>query len=47
MGVVHLTAAGLMAAWGLFIRLNLGAEALESEALAAAKQEESKVENAR
>ena len=40
-------AAALLAAWGLFIKLNLGAEALEPEALAAAKQEDRKVENAK
>jgi len=44
---IGLTAAALLAAWGVFIRLNLGAEELEPEALAAAKQEDSKVENAK
>ena len=44
---IGLMAAALLAAWGIFIRLNLGAEHLEPEALAAAKQEDSKVENAK
>jgi putative Mn2+ efflux pump MntP len=44
---IGLMAAALLAAWGVFIRLNLGAEELEPQALAAAKQEDSKVENAR
>ncbi|HET9977241.1 MAG TPA: hypothetical protein VFQ20_07390 [Burkholderiaceae bacterium] len=44
---IGLTAAALLAGWGLFIRLNLGAEELEPEALAAAKQEDHKVENAK
>lgn len=38
-------AAALLAAWGVFIRMSLGAEDLEPEALAAAKQEDSKVES--
>jgi hypothetical protein len=42
---IGLTAAALLAGWGLFIRMNLGAEALEPEALAAAKEEDHKVEN--
>ncbi len=37
-------AAALLAAWGLFIKLNKGAEELEPEAMAAAKREDSKVE---
>jgi putative Mn2+ efflux pump MntP len=41
---IGLTAAALLAAWGVFIRLNLGAEELEPEALAAAKREDHKVE---
>ncbi len=41
---IGLMAAALLAAWGLFIRLNLGAEELEPEALAAAKREDHKVE---
>lgn len=44
---IGLTAAALLAGWGLFIRMNLGAEELEPEALAAAKQEDHKVENAK
>ena len=44
---IGLTAAGLLAAWGIFIRLNLGAEELEPEALAAAKREDRKVEGAK
>jgi putative Mn2+ efflux pump MntP len=44
---IGLMGAALLAAWGLFIKLNLGAEALEPEALAAAKQEDRKVENAK
>ena len=39
-------AAALLAGWGVFIRMNLGAEELEPEALAAAKREDHKVENA-
>ncbi len=38
-------AAALLAGWGVFIRMNLGAEELEPEALAAAKEEDHKVEN--
>ena len=41
---IGLMAAALLAAWGVFIKLNLGAEALEPEALAAAKKEDTKVE---
>ena len=41
---IGLMAAALLAAWGIFIRLNLGAEGLEPEALAAAKREDHKVE---
>lgn len=40
-------AAALLAAWGLFIKLNFAAEQLEPEALAAAKEEDSKVESAK
>jgi hypothetical protein len=36
-------AALLLAAWGLFVSLNLGAEALEPEAMAAAKHEDVEV----
>ena len=42
---IGLTAAALLAGWGVFIRMNISAEALEPEALAAAKQEDHKVEN--
>ena len=41
---IGLTAAALLAGWGIFIRMNLGAEELEPEALAAAKLEDQKVE---
>ena len=41
---VGMTAALLMAAWGVFIRLNRPAEELEPEAMAQAKKEDSKVE---
>jgi hypothetical protein len=41
---VGMTAALLMAAWGVFIRLNRAAEELEPEAMAQAKKEDSKVE---
>ncbi len=44
---IGLMAAALLAAWGIFIRLNLGAEELEPEALAAAKREDHKVEGAK
>jgi hypothetical protein len=37
-------AAALLVAWGLFIRLNQGAEQLEPEAMEQAKQEDAKVE---
>ena len=40
-------AAALLAAWGVFIRLNIGAETLEPEALAKAKAEDRKVEDAK
>jgi hypothetical protein len=42
---IGLTAAALLAGWGVFIHMNLGAEELEPEALAAAKREDRKVEN--
>ncbi len=42
---IGLMAAALLAGWGIFIRMNLGAEELEPEALAAAKKEDHKVEN--
>lgn len=41
---IGVMAAALLAAWGVFIKLNLGAEALEPEALAAAKKEDTKIE---
>ena len=44
---IGVMAAALLAAWGVFIYLNLGAEALEPEALAAAKKEDKKVEAAK
>ena len=44
---IGVMAAALLAAWGVFIKLNLGAEGLEPEGLAAAKEEDSKVENAK
>ncbi len=44
---IGLMAAALLAGWGVFIKLNLGAEELEPEALAAAKEEDSKVEGAK
>jgi hypothetical protein len=37
-------AAALLAAWGVFVWLNLGAERLEPEAMQAAKREDRKVE---
>jgi len=43
---IGLMAAALLAAWGVFIRFNFVAEQLEPEALAAAKEEDVKVENA-
>jgi hypothetical protein len=41
--MVGLTAAALLAAWGVFIRLNRSAEELEPEAMAEAKREDDKV----
>ncbi len=41
---VGLTAAVLLAAWGLFIRLNRSAEELEPEAMQQAKREDRKVD---
>jgi hypothetical protein len=41
---IGLTAAALLVAWGLFIRLNQGAEQLEPEAMEQAKREDAKVE---
>jgi hypothetical protein len=40
-----LTAAALLAAWGLFIRLNRSAEELEPEAMQQAKREDRKIDN--
>lgn len=40
---VGLTAAALLAAWGLFVRLNRSAEELEPEAMEQAKLEDAKV----
>jgi hypothetical protein len=40
---VALAAAALIAAWGLFVRLNRAAEELEPEAMSEAKAEDSKV----
>jgi hypothetical protein len=41
---IGLAAAALLAAWGVFIRLNKSAEELEPEAMEQAKREDSKVE---
>jgi hypothetical protein len=41
---VGFTAAALLAAWGVFVRLNRSAEELEPEAMEQAKQEDRKVE---
>ena len=41
---IGVTAALLLAAWGLFIRLNRSAEELEPEAMAQAKSEDEKLE---
>jgi hypothetical protein len=46
-GAVGLTAAALLAAWGVFIRLNRSAEELEPEAMERAKREDVKVDPAR
>lgn len=40
---VAFAAAALMIAWGVFVRLNVSAEALEPEAMREAKQEDKKV----
>jgi len=42
---IGLAAAVLLAAWGLFIRLNRSAEELEPEAMQQAKREDRKIEN--
>ena len=44
---IGLTAAALLAAWGVFVRLNRSAELLEPEAMASAKREDAQVENSR
>lgn len=44
---IGLMAAALLAGWGIFVRFNHSAELLEPEALEAAKQEDSKVEDAK
>ena len=44
---IGLMAAALLAAWGLFIKLNEGAENLEPEAMQEAKREDRKLDNAR
>ena len=41
--LVGLVAAALMVAWGVFVKLNTSAEALEPEAMQQAKQEDRKV----
>lgn len=41
---IGLTAAAILAAWGLFVRMNRAAEELEPEAMQEAKQEDSKVQ---
>jgi hypothetical protein len=41
---IGLVAAALLAAWGLFVWLNQGAEQLEPEAMEEAKQEDTKIE---
>jgi hypothetical protein len=41
---IAIGAAALLIAWGVFIRLNLSAEALEPEAMASAKREDKKLD---
>ena len=41
---IALGAAALLIAWGVFVRLNLSAEALEPEAMARAKREDKKLD---
>jgi hypothetical protein len=41
---IGVAAAVLLAAWGLFVKLNEGAERLEPEAMKRAKQEDSEVD---
>jgi hypothetical protein len=40
---IGVAAAALLAAWGVFVRLNIAAETLEPEAMRDAKQEDRKV----
>jgi hypothetical protein len=44
---IGLTAAALLAGWGIFIRLNESAERLEPEAMQAAKSEDRKIDESR
>ena len=44
---VGIAAAVLLAAWGVFVRLNIAAESLEPEALKNAKDEDEKIEDKR
>jgi hypothetical protein len=44
---IGITAAALLAAWGIFIRLNESAERLEPEAMQAAKSEDRKIDESR
>jgi hypothetical protein len=44
MKVLGLTAAVLLAAWGLFVHLNRSAEELEPEAMQQAKREDRKID---
>lgn len=41
---IGIAAAALLAAWGVFVKLNIAAEAIEPEAMADAKQEDAKVD---
>jgi hypothetical protein len=41
---IGLTAAAILAAWGVFVRMNRAAEELEPEAMQEAKEEDSKVQ---
>ena len=43
-GVIGLCAAGLLLAWGAFIRLNIGAEHLEPQAMQEAQAEDEKID---
>ncbi len=44
---IGIMAAALMAAWGVFVKLNRSAEEIEPEAMKAAKEEDRKVDNAK